>query len=144
MATRRDPISGSQVDKAHPHTRATLGEPTFHTFSYKTVANRLQTKSWPGWKGDPLTGPTFFHINTLTHSAGRPTLSRRGAVGSGKGVNVSVRQRLVDSLWRTRKSSQLFIMSCPAFKLQSLGSGYFTLTRLIKPFVMICFSFGKG
>ena len=65
--------------KGHLSTRATLDEPTFHTFSYKTWRNvymRIKKLAWLGWPriwlGHPfvmagrvtlLPGPTFLHFS---------------------------------------------------------------------------------
>ena len=52
----------------HPPTRATLGEPTFRTFRYKTWRT---VNCWLGQMGDPpsrvtfLAGPTFLQISRL-------------------------------------------------------------------------------
>ena len=71
--------------RGHPCTRATLGEPTFSTFPYKTWPNRLHEKLKLGLarrvarlagsrfcdgRVTLLSGQVFLHINTLVRSGG--------------------------------------------------------------------------
>ena len=61
--------------KGHYPARATLGEPTFHTFPYKTLRTVYMRKKarrlgQPFWMvGHPPSWPIFLHINTLVQPA---------------------------------------------------------------------------
>ena len=54
----------SPQKKGHPITRATLGEQSFHTFSYRTW--QIVTKSWLGKQGDPPSRVTAFCDGRVT------------------------------------------------------------------------------